>query len=179
MSQRLLRLVALHTCACVFLIASIFFHTPFHCFRHWCSEKNSKLLWLICILFGPTRFCPLFAALLFWNFAVRNLMQSVWHLEAARLCGCSVCSCNRRGPWSHNSLGSPTKAYISEWPVTRQTNTHQMETGERADLTWHQLQRRSAPRVGFCKTRGNLFGVSQGWSGSSKATVFGRRAWRC
>lgn len=70
-------------------------------------------------------------------------MQSVWHLEAARLCGCSVCFCNRRGPRSHNSLGSPTKAYISVWPVTRQTNTGQMETGECADLTWHQLQRGS------------------------------------
>lgn len=57
--------------------------------------------------------------------------------------------------------------------MTRQTNTGQMETGERADLTWHQLQRRSATRVSFCKTRGNLFGVSQGCQMSVYQKSFG------
>lgn len=141
--------------------------------------NTKKILWITCILFGPTRVCSCLQYCHFGTSRCSNLTQSVWHLEAARLCGCSVCFCNRRGPRSHNSLGSPTKAYISEWPVTRQTNTGQMETGERADLTWHQLQRRSAARVGFCKTRGNLFGVSQRRSGAVKANVFGRRGWCC
>lgn len=65
---------------------------------------------------------------------------------------------------------------LSEWPVTRQTNTGQMETGERADLKWHRLQRPSAGQVGFCKTRGNLFGVRM--SGNNEAQVFGGRS-RC
>lgn len=124
---------------------------------------------------GPVPLCDP-AILELCDAATLCSLRDIWKLRG---CAAAVSAFVTGEVLGHITLSSPTKAYISEWPVTRQTNTGQMETRERADLTWHKLQRRSPARVGLCKTRGNLFGVSLEWSGASKVKVFEKRGWHC